>query len=823
MSVPRPKPLAASLFPTAPPLLALLALGVFAAPSGAQEQTTYKTPPPEVVEILDAPEAPYVSPSPDRQWLVLAQRKSMPSIADMAQPMLRIGGRRINPATNGRFSPSLITGFSVMQVASGEERGVETPYQTGWGFPSVSPDGERFFVTRDTDDGIELWIGEVEAATLRRVLGPELNEARGGACSWMPGSQQLLCHTVVAGRGEPPPEPAVPTGPIVQENTGKVATVRTYQDLLEDPHDVDLYDYYMTSQPVLVDAASGAKSPLGGPAVYAGLSPSPSGEYFLVERRIKPYSYLVTDRSFPQEVEVWDREGEVVAHVASIPLGEDVPIGGVIDGDRNHAWMNGEPNTIVFVRALDGGDPDAEVPHRDALMRLGEPFDGDATELLRTEFRYAGMQRTADGVAFVTEYDRPTRQRRTWLLELDDDGVAGEPELLWDLNSEDRYADPGRPVMEPDERGDYLVVRDGDWVFLEGSGASDEGDRPFLDRMNLETHATERLWRSPPDAYETMVAMLDREGERLLIRRESKVEPPNYWVLEVGDDDRRALTDFPDPHPQLSGVTKEFVTYERNDGVQLSAELYLPPGYTEGETVPAVVWAYPREYSNAAVASQVRGSPNRFTRFGGYSHMFFLTQGYAVLDGAGMPIVGGDTANNTFIDQLVASGQAAVDFLVDRGISERDRIGIGGHSYGAFMTANLLAHSDLFAAGIARSGAYNRTLTPFGFQNERRTFWEAPEIYFAMSPFMHAEEVNEPILLIHGMADNNSGTFPIQSERFYHALKGHGATVRYVQLPYESHGYRARESVMDVLAEMIEWFDRYVKPGRRITEDGAGS
>jgi dipeptidyl aminopeptidase/acylaminoacyl peptidase len=805
---------------TVRPFIAAAALvAVTAVPALAQQRPEYRTPPQNVVDILDAPQAPYVSVSPDRASLVLAQRRNMPSLRDMAQPMLRIGGRRINPAVNGGFSPSLITGFSIMDVASGEERSIDVPHDAGWGSPSVSPDGSHFFVTRDADDGIELWVGDVSEATVRQVLGPVLNGARGGECSWMPDSERLLCHTVVEGRGAPPAAPVVPAGPIVQENAGVVATIRTYQDLLEDPHDVALYDYYMTSQPVLVDAQSGSTTPLGGPGVYAGLAPSPSGEYFLAETRVKPYSYLVPDYYFPQRVEVWDAAGNVVSHVTDIPLGETVPIRGVIDGDRSHAWMNGEPHTLLYVRALDGGDPKAEVEHRDILFRLEAPFEGEGVELLRTEFRYAGMQRTADGLALISEYDRPTRTRRTWMAQLD--GAPLDVELLWEMNSEDRYNDPGRPVMEPDARGDYLMVRDGDWIFLDGAGASDEGDRPFLDRMNLETRETERLWQSAPDAYETMVSMLDGEGRRLLVRHESKTQPANYFVVDNRSDDRRALTDFPDPHPQLSGVEKELVTYMRDDGVQLSAELYLPPGYQDGQKVPAVVWAYPREYSNAAVASQVRGSPNRFTRFGGYSHMFFLTQGYAVLDGAGMPVVGGDTANNSFVDQLVASGQAAVDFLVDRGISERDRVGVGGHSYGAFMTANLLAHSDLFAAGIARSGAYNRTLTPFGFQNESRTFWEAPEIYFAMSPFMHAHEVDEPILLIHGMADNNSGTFPIQSERFYHALKGHGATVRYVQLPFESHGYRARESVFHALAEMIDWFDRYVKPGRSVTEDGA--
>ncbi len=783
-------------------------------------QTGYRLPPPEVVEILDAPEAPYVSVSPDRQWLVMAHRKNMPSIADMAQPMLRIGGRRINPATNDSFNPSLITGFSIMRVEDGTERRVELPHDEGWGSPSVSPDGRRFYATRDARNGVELWTGDVEAATASRVDGVMLNGARGGTCTWMPDSQRLLCHTIPAGRGAPPAEPEVPAGPIMQENLGQVATVRTYQDLLEDTHDEALYDYYMTSQPALVEVASGAVTPLGRPGIYAGLSPSPSGDFFLAERRERPYSYLVPDYYFPTVVEVWDRQGALVRQVAEIPLGERIPIGGVTAAPRSWSWMSGERHTLVYVEALDGGDPRAEATHRDVVRRVEAPFHGPGEEIVRTEFRYAGMARDADGFALVNEYDRPTRTRRTWKLALDG---SDQPELVWERNAEDRYGDPGSPVSEPDATGDYLLVRNGDWIFLEGSGASDDGDRPFLDRMNVETGETERLWRAEVGTYESIVSMLDREGRRLLTRYETPSDPPNYYVVDTRSGDRRALTHFADPHPQLSNVTKQFVTYTRDDGVQLSATLYLPADYQEGQKLPAVVWAYPREYSNPDVAGQVSGSPYRFTRLGGYSHMFFLTQGYAVFDGATMPIVGGDTANDTYVEQLVASAQAAVDKLVEMGISDRDQIGVGGHSYGAFMTANLLAHSDLFAAGIARSGAYNRTLTPFGFQNEQRTFWEAPEIYFEMSPFMHAEKIDEPILLIHGMADNNSGTFPIQSERLYHALKGHGATVRYVQLPHESHGYRARESVMHTLAEMIEWFDTYVKKERprSITQDGA--
>ncbi len=782
-----------------------VALAAIVLPLRAQEP--YRLPPPEVVRILDAATAPAVSVSPDRRWLVLAHRRNMPSIADMAQPMLRLGGRRINPLTNGRFSPPLITGFSVMRVKDGFERSLDLPFEEGWGSPVFSPRGTLFFVTRDTDDGIELWVGDVESASAHRLLGPELNGARGAPCRWMPAGEELLCHLVPANRGAPPERPRVPVGPVTQETSGIRATVRTYQDLLKDPYDEALYDYYMTSQPTRVRVADGSTEPVGPAGVYAEFDPSPDGRYYLAERRVKPYSYLVPDRLFPMEVEVRDAEGDVVAHLASVPLRENVPIGGVQTGPRRYGWLAGDEHTLLYVEALDGGDPHAHVEHRDRVMLLDAPFTGEARELARTEFRYAGLVRGRGSLALLTEYDRPSRTRRTWKVDLE----RGAAEVLFEGNAEDRYHDPGRPVTELDAHGDPVMAQDGSWIFLTGPGGSDEGDRPFLDRLDVATGRKERLWRAAPHTYEVLIGLLDEHGGKLLTRYETPRDPPNYFVRDTRGGKGMRLTDFPNPHPQLSGVEKRFVTYERNDGVHLSATLYLPPRYRAGDRLPAVVWAYPREYANAAVAGQVRGSPYRFTRIRGYSHLFFLTQGYVVFDGASMPIVGGDTANDTYVEQLVADARAAVDKLVELGVADRDRIGIGGHSYGAFMTANLLAHSDLFAAGIARSGAYNRTLTPFGFQNERRTFWEAPDVYFAMSPFMHADSINEPLLMIHGMADNNSGTFPIQSERMYHALKGLGGTARLVMLPDEAHGYRARESVMDVLAEMFDWFDRYVK------------
>jgi dipeptidyl aminopeptidase/acylaminoacyl peptidase len=466
---------------------------------------------------------------------------------------------------------------------------------------------------------------------------------------------------------------------------------------------------------------------------------------------------------------------------------------------------------LIWVEALDEGNPDKDVPHRDKVMTLSFPFKDDPKEVLKTQYRYNGMAwMETPGEAFLTEYDWKRRWRTTYHINVDD--LNKTHKKIVDLSIHDRYNDPGYPVFTVTPTGEYLIIKEKDWIYLDGSGASPQGDMPFLDKLNLKTMKKERMFQCSENSYETFIDFVGKSRKQIITSYESKTEPPNYYVHTLKNKKREVLTDYKDPAPQMAGLKKQLVKYEREDGVQLSGTLYLPPDYKKGERRPLVVWAYPREFTDAKVAGQVRGSSNRFTFFRGTSQLFFLTQGYIVLDGAQMPIVGDpETMNDTLVEQLVGSAKAAIDKVDAMGYIDPKRVGVGGHSYGAFMTANLLAHCDLFATGVARSGAYNRTLTPFGFQNERRTLWEAPEIYFKVSPFMHAHKINEPILLIHGEIDNNSGTFPIQSRRLFHALKGHGATVRLVFLPHESHGYRAKESILHVLAEQIEWFDKYVK------------
>lgn len=799
-------------------LVAVAAAGIGTAPRLVAQDTEaagsgYQIPPPEIVDILDAPSLPDPLVSPTGDTLVLTEHRGMPPISALAQPMHRLAGFRINPRAKTPWRAPDITRIELITLVDETRHEILAPVGTTFGWVRFSPDGRYISYAIIRDTGVELWVADTVTGQPRAVTSAGLNAALGAPCQWLPDSAGVFCRFLASARGAPPSASPSPAGPNIQEHQGGLAPVRTYQDLLQSAHDDALFVYHFTSQLGTVQLATGRRQDIGEPGLFASAEVAPDGQHLLVARWLRPFSWQVPAGRFSRTVEVWNREGTLILQLASLPTADAIPIGGVRVGPRAHRWHGIDPATVVWVEAQDGGDPSTPARFRDKVLSLSAPFAGTPEELIRTEHRFAGIAWTRDGTALVEERDRETRWTRTWIQY----SPGGEARLLWDRSSEDRYGDPGAPVRQPGGGvGSRVIAQAGSDILLAGRGATPTGDRPFVDRLDLRTLRAERLMQTAEgDArYEILVAPLRPDGTRLITRRETTTEPPNYYVRDVAAGTVSALSDYSDPSPTLRNVRKELITYERDDGVALSATLYLPPSYREGQRVPMLMWAYPREYTNPAVAGQVSGSPHRFMTVRGASHLLLLTQGYAVLDGPTMPIVGsGKTANDTYIDQLVASAAAAIDAVVDIGVADRERIVIGGHSYGAFMTANLLAHSDLFRAGIARSGAYNRTLTPFGFQNERRTFWEVPGVYGDMSPFFHADKIDEPILLTHGEVDNNSGTFPLQSERFYMALKGHGATVRYVTLPHESHGYAARESVLHIVKEMLDWCERHLDRG----------
>ncbi|WP_374515404.1 prolyl oligopeptidase family serine peptidase [Brevundimonas sp.] len=797
-------------------LPAFVLIAALAGPALAQEALTYQQPPAPIADILDARPTPTASLSPDRATLALYDRANLPPIAELAEPMLRLAGYRINPRNNGPANSRVawLTGLSFQPVAGGPARAVLLPAGARFMSPAWSPDGKAVALLMDAPTGLELWVADVASGQARKLTEARVNAAAGGAFDWAPDSSALLVRMVPEGRGAAPDVSRPPSGPIVEESMGRTAPARTYQDLLSNAGDEALFEHYFTSQLTWVPLAGAART-LGAPAVHLGAGISPDGRHVLRTAVKRPYSYVVPAALFPTEITVLDLQGREVHRVADLPLRDNIPtpFDAVAPGPRSVQWRSDAPATLVWAEAQDGGDPRNEAEVRDRLFLQAAPFTDGPTPLVDLKERYSGVTWGDADTALV--YSRWFNTRHETRLVVDP-STPGEGRVLLERNYQDRYNNPGFPVTEPNAAGFPVMRFAGDGrVLMTGPGATREGEYPFLAAMDLGSGASERLWTSATGDYESVVGILDDDARRLVTRRETRNDPPNLYVRNLDAQAPDALTTFPDPAPQLAGVTRQLVTYTRADGVPLSGTLYLPAGYDKDRDgpLPLVMWAYPAEFTDAAVAGQVVDTANRFVRPGGSSHLFLLTQGYAVLDDPSMPIIGRDGAepNDTYIEQLKASAEAAVNAVVEMGVADRDRIAVGGHSYGAFMTANLLAHTDLFRTGVARSGAYNRTLTPFGFQAEQRTYWEATDTYTEMSPFTYANRVNEPILLIHGEADDNSGTFPVQSERFYAALKGNGANVRYVVLPLEAHGYRARESVGHTLWEMVRWLDEHVK------------
>jgi dipeptidyl aminopeptidase/acylaminoacyl peptidase len=794
--------------------------------------STYKRPPEAIASIVEARPAPMVSMDPTRTWMMLLHREALPPVSDLAAPMLRLAGGRFNPLTNGVHGPRQFVSLSLRKMdANADDVGVtlQLPKGASLGRPAWNTDGTRFTVAVTFADRIELWMGETQQAandgSVRELLdGTRFNAASGGMARWLSDGKSMLVRLIPERRGAMPVEPSVPTGPVVQESAGKRAQVRTFQDLLKNQYDEQLFDWLMATQLAVLDVTTDATRLLGEANTWTGMDVSPDGKYLLAARVARPYSYLVPSSQFGRVDVVMDMaSGKVIKQLRQVGVRDQIPIEGVETGPRGYFWNDLVPAQLMYAEALDGGDPKNNVDFRDQLFAWDAPFDGEPKAMIKTQHRFSGMQfiepsTMGSMLAMVSEYDRDRKWETTWLYELDKvaSGQATEPRKMRDLSINDRYNDPGSPVSRLLANGRSVARVDEGQLWLSGSGATPGGDRPFLDRESLADFSKTRVWQCAEGVFESAIDVTD-DNARLITSFQSPEDFPNFFARPLNDGkagDRTPLTNFQDPTPQVREVKKELIKYTRDDGVELSATLYLPPGYDKDRDgpLPLFLWAYPLEFTDKSTAGQVAATPTTFTRMGGTSHLCLVFAGYAVMDEATMPVVGDpETVNDTFVTQIVASAKAAIDKAAALGVGDPNRVAVGGHSYGAFMTANLLAHCDLFKAGIARSGAYNRTLTPFGFQGERRTYWEATDTYTKMSPFTYAENIKTPLLMIHGQIDNNPGTFPMQSERLFAAIKGLGGTAKLVMLPYESHGYAAMESALHVQAETVEWLDKHVK------------
>ncbi|HEV3275362.1 MAG TPA: prolyl oligopeptidase family serine peptidase [Terriglobia bacterium] len=806
---------------------------VTSTPGASTGASGYNQPPKNILDVMLAPSPPAPIVSPTEDAILLVSWQDYPSISRVATPFLRLAGARVEPRNHSKHDTPggygitpCARSFDLVHVADRAQVHVALPANACPGQPVWSADGKRFAFVNISTDSVELWIGDGSTGAVRRVPGARLNPMFDDAIQWMPDQRTLLVKLVPEGMGAPPPELVAPIGPSIQETEGQKGESSTYEnrDTLGNKHDEDLFDYYAASQLALVAAANAAITPLGKPANYESLTPAPDGRHILVTAIRKPYSYVTTYDRFPKEVEAWDVSDISHVHVhtvASLPLADRVPVNGVPLGPRDFSWRATEPATLLWAEALDGGDWNVQVPNRDKIMLQKAPFSSPAVEIARTEQRYAGFDWSEQSsAALLNEYDLNRLWRRSFLMDVDDPGQ--KPRLLWDLSMDERYKNPGYPVYRQLANGQRVVRLGAGSIYLQGPGSSPDGDRPFLDRLNLNTLKSERLFRSDKTCYERFLSFTGTDTRTFITWHQSPSDPPNAFARTIGQSvsapdgeavfasTSLAITHIPDPAPAVRAIKKRLVKYKRADGLDLSFTLYTPPGYQEGTRVPAILYAYPLDYADASTAGQVAGSQETFTQLRQYR--LLLLAGYAIIDNAAFPIIGDPKkAYDTYLEQLVADAKAAVDEAVSLGVADPDRIGVTGHSHGALMTVNLVAHSDLFRAGVATSGSYNKTLTPFGFQNERRSVWAATDVYLKVSPFFSADKLKTPLLLMHGAEDANPGTITLQSIKLYEAIRGNGGTARLVLLPHEPHLYTALESNEQEVYEMLRWFDKYVK------------
>ena len=784
----------------------------------SQVDIGYQNPPDEIFKLVDIDLPPRVLMDDNKRYMIHLYRDTYKTIEELSEKEMRLAGLRLNPKTN---IGSRITYYKNIKISDLDDDN-HSPKQVN-GMPSNprianikwSPDQTKIAMTNTTSKGVELWYLDLSKRKIKKLTGPDLNGNLGSVINWFQDGKSILAKFVPKDRPKIlSAENIIPNGPTISTNDGKKAQNRTYQDLLKNKNDERNFETLVNSELYKV-TLKGGKRLWKKMNMYNNISFSPDGDFVMISIIQKPFSYLVPYYRFPSKNLIFSSTGREIKLLADIPLIEDLPKGfmAVRKGDRSFSWRLDKPSSIYFVRALDDGDPDNEVEFRDEVFQLDAPFKEDPVSILKTQNRYYNMSWCNDTLALAFDYWWNNRNTKTYLFDPSRSSQA--PLIISDRNYQDRYSDPGAFVKKRNLYGRSVLVLKENNLFLLGDGYTDNGQFPFLDQYNINTMDKKRIYESNFTDKKESLREFMAENNEILVRIESPKDYPNYYLRKLNNDSLVQISHFVNPFKSLNNVYKNLIKYKREDGLDLSATLLLPEDYDleKKEKLPMIMWAYPREFKDRSSASQTTKNPNEFTYPYWGSPIYWLTRGYAVLDDVSFPIIGdGDKEpNDEFRSQLVSNASAAINKIDELGYIDKNRVAIGGHSYGAFMVANLLSHSNLFAAGIARSGAYNRTLTPFGFQSEERTYWEAPDVYYEMSPFMHADKVKSPLLLVHGEADNNSGTYPLQSERYFNALKGLGAQVRLVMLPKESHGYRAKESILHLLWEQDRWLEKYVK------------
>ena len=796
-------------------VIALLAFSMLLVYGKAQETAVYQKPSKDISDLLLAPPTPTISVDGKAQYMLVMERSFYPTVEELGQPEFKIAGLRINPNNFSLSRQNFIKKLSLQNIVTGKNITLTgMPNNLSALSPSWNPSENKIAFYNVTANAVDVWVIDIKTSTCSKINKSPVNIVLSSNIIWLDDAT-VLYKINTNNAAQMQKKPITPKGPTIQESIGKVAPSVTYQDLIKSPYDEYAFEFLASAQ--IVKNKNGVETKIGSPAIFSSLDLSPDRNYVLTRTINKPFSYLVTVNGFASSINVIDINGKLIKTIADLPSSETTPSGydNVQNVARAFDWKDDEPATITYAMPLDSGMMKKNIPSHDVVMALAAPFTGTPKELFKTSTRYIRTTWGDEHIALVTEMLRSKQQYKVSRYDASNNSLT----TLYQGNMTDAYTNPGSPVTTKNKfnREVIATINKGQAILMNNTtGASPKGDLPYIASFDLNTKTNNIIWRSAEDNFEMVMEVIDFNNLKVITRRETEKEVPNYYIRSIKENNKIQITNFKNPYQSMEGVTKEKIKYKRKDGVDLTGDLYLPKGYdkTKDGPLPTLLWAYPREFTNAADASQIRGNQHKFTMLNWGSPIFYVTQGYAILDNAEMPIVATSAdkkPNDDFVNQLILNATAAIDKLVELGISDRNKIAVGGHSYGAFMTVNLLAHSNLFKAGIARSGAYNRTLTPFGFQNEERTFWQAKDLYLEMSPFAFADKIKTPLLMTHGEMDDNTGTFPINSERLYAAIKGHGGTVRFVYLPYEAHGYKGKENVLHLLWEQGRWLDKYLK------------
>jgi dienelactone hydrolase len=769
----------------------------------AQPGAGYREPSEAVVRLLTATPPPESLLHASSGQVALLFRQPVIALERLARARLGLAGFRFDPDTRSSGVAPLV---SRVEIVSLGEQDAPVVWQPEGGalleFVRFSPDGRIVSALAVSPESAHLALFEVASRVERRLDVP-VNAAWGSPCAWV-SSEELLCRTLPADRGAPPPDRV---NPLVVEHTSGPAPTRTWSNLLESPYEDELFEYYFGVALARVGIDGSVAALAVTPGLLSAFAASADGDYAVLTRIERPYSHLVPARQFPSVIELWDLERGArlyASRAEGFGLSKEETEGR--EDPRRAEWKPGSSTTLGFIERTREGDA---VRHR--FMELDAPFEGRAArEIARSDD--APIRSFGWTVAGTPFYSIPTADGTgVRIFVVFESGV----EEIWTSSTEEPGGNPGRALRVEGQDGPVLEVEGR--IFLAGDGLGVQGPEPFLDAFDLRTRQRERLFTAPPGEFEVVLGLLgpfheEEKSEKtpaLVTVRETESEPPNLFVRR--GETRTAVRPLASPYPELDRAQRRVVTYRRADGVLLSGSLYTPAGWQGTPPLPTLVWIYPYEFGDRDHAEQMDVRDFQYHRVKGPSPLAAVLEGYAVLLNPTVPIV--QTAggmNDDYIPQLVASAEAAVEYLVEIGVTAPGRVAVAGRSYGAFSSANLLVHSRQFATALAMSGAYNRSLTPFGFQHEKRTFWEATALYTKISPFFHADQIEAPILLVHGGSDENPGTPPLQARRFFHALVGEGVPARYVELPYEGHHYWARESVLDASAEMLEWLDRTI-------------